>query len=58
MYERVEELSEKRNEKLNRLKLVEDDLKASRKPMQEAVHFLETENTLTHNKNFLYQKAM
>lgn len=58
MFERVEVLSERRSEKLNRLKMVEEELTELREPMQQAVDFLQTENTVIRSKNFLYQKAM
>lgn len=54
----MEVLSERRSEKLNRLKMVEEELTELREPMQQAVNFLKTENTVIRSKNFLYQKSM
>ncbi|XP_030750331.1 structural maintenance of chromosomes protein 4 [Sitophilus oryzae] len=56
--ERVDMLSEKRTEKLNRLRLVENELEQLKEPMEEAVGFLKTENKIVQNKNFLFQKAI
>ncbi|CAH1155594.1 unnamed protein product [Phaedon cochleariae] len=54
--ERVEILAEQRTEKLNRLQLVENELNELKGPMEEAVGFLKTENTVVNNRNFLYQR--
>ncbi|KAJ8956971.1 hypothetical protein NQ318_012135 [Aromia moschata] len=54
--ERVEILAEQRTEKLNRLKLVENELEELKEPMEQAVGFLKTENTIVYSKNFIYQK--
>lgn len=58
LLDRVETLSERRYEKLNRLKLIENELEALKGPMEEAVGFLELENNIVRDKNFLYQKNM
>nr|XP_023017853.1 structural maintenance of chromosomes protein 4 [Leptinotarsa decemlineata]XP_023017854.1 structural maintenance of chromosomes protein 4 [Leptinotarsa decemlineata] len=54
--ERVDYLTEHRTEKLNRLQLVEKELNELKTPMEEAVGFLKTENTVINSKNFLFQK--
>ncbi|XP_060526989.1 structural maintenance of chromosomes protein 4 [Cylas formicarius] len=54
--ERVEILGDRRTEKLNRLKLVENEMEKLRSPMEEAVGFLKIENTVANCKNFLFQK--
>lgn len=58
VHERVDLLSERRTEKLNRLKMVENEMEELREPMEEAVGFLQRENTIVRSKNFLYQKSM
>lgn len=54
----MEILAEQRTEKVNRLRLVEKELNELKGPMEEAVGFLKTENTVVYSKNFLYQKNM
>ncbi|KAJ8970615.1 hypothetical protein NQ314_001150 [Rhamnusium bicolor] len=54
--ENEHESAEQRTEKLNRLRLVEKELNELKAPMEEAVGFLKTENTIVYSKNFLYQK--
>nr|CAI5830512.1 unnamed protein product [Callosobruchus analis] len=54
--DRVDILSERRIEKLNRLKMVEKEVQELTAPMEEAVGFLKVENTVVSNKNFLYQR--
>ncbi|CAH0546726.1 unnamed protein product [Brassicogethes aeneus] len=56
LHERVELLNEQRTEKLNRLRIVEKEVEELRGPMEEAVGFLKTENTISNCKNFIYQK--
>ncbi|KAF7268607.1 hypothetical protein GWI33_018297 [Rhynchophorus ferrugineus] len=56
--ERLDILSEKRSEKLNRLRLVENELEQLKAPMEEAVDFLKTENKIVQSKNLLYQKSI
>lgn len=56
--ERVEILNERRTEKLNRLKLIENDINTLKEPMQAAVEYLKLENDIMLNKNILYQKKM
>jgi len=54
----VEQLNEERNEKLNRVKIVErekDDLEG---PMKEAVVYVKMENEMTKIKNVVCQKYM
>lgn len=58
VHERVEFLAGRRLEKLNRLQLVEKELNELKAPMEEAVGYLKTENTIVTNKNILYQKSM
>jgi structural maintenance of chromosome 4 len=56
--ELVEQLNEERNEKLNRVKIVErekDDLEG---PMKEAVAYVKVENEMTKTKNVVCQKYM
>ncbi|XP_065224960.1 structural maintenance of chromosomes protein 4 isoform X2 [Planococcus citri] len=52
---RIEALNEERQEKLNRLKVVESEREALRGPMEETVNFLKTENRITHLKNKKFQ---
>ena len=54
--ERIENLSVLRTEKLNRLTLIEKKLEELKGPMDEAIMFLKTENTIAMCKNFLYQR--
>ncbi|GJQ67663.1 putative structural maintenance of chromosomes protein [Trypoxylus dichotomus] len=58
LLDRVESLTERRTEKLNRLKLIESDINELKGPMEEAVEYLKLENTITKNKNILYQKKL
>ncbi|XP_017781859.1 PREDICTED: structural maintenance of chromosomes protein 4 [Nicrophorus vespilloides] len=53
---RVESLSEQRVERLNRLKLVETDLKSLEGPKDQAVAYLKLENDIVVKKNLLLQK--
>lgn len=56
--ELVEQLNEERNEKLNRVKIVErekDDLEG---PMKEAVAYVKMENEMTKTKNIVCQRNM
>ncbi|KAG5889944.1 hypothetical protein JTB14_018839 [Gonioctena quinquepunctata] len=53
--ERVDYLADLRTEKLNRLQLVEKELSELKAPMEEAVGFLKTENTVVNSKNFIFQ---
>ncbi|XP_066249114.1 structural maintenance of chromosomes protein 4 [Euwallacea similis] len=55
VFNRVEELTERRIEKLNRLKMVQDEVDELQGPMEEAVGFLKVENTVVRSKNFIYQ---
>lgn len=56
--EKIELLSENRVEKLNRLKIVEKDKTALEEPMQEAIRYLQLENTITkvQHQLFCYQR--
>lgn len=56
--EKVETLAERRTEKLNRVKLVHQELDELRGPKDEAVGFLKTENTVVTCRNYIYQKKM
>ncbi|XP_018323917.1 structural maintenance of chromosomes protein 4 [Agrilus planipennis] len=56
LQEREEMLTEQKCEKLNRVKLVENELKELKKPMEEAVGFLKLENAVTYSKSIIYQK--
>lgn len=58
LLDRVEILSEQRLEKVNRLKLVENEVQELKKPMEEAVGFLKLENSIINSKNCLYQRHM
>ncbi|KAB0799073.1 hypothetical protein PPYR_06953 [Photinus pyralis] len=53
--ERVELLADQRSEKLNRVKLVEKELEELKKPMEDAVEFLELENSIVLSKNIIFQ---
>ncbi|KAK5646128.1 hypothetical protein RI129_004592 [Pyrocoelia pectoralis] len=53
--ERVELLADQRSEKLNRVKLVERELDELKKPMEDAVEFLQLENTIVLSKNIIFQ---
>ncbi|XKL63421.1 hypothetical protein PGB90_005785 [Kerria lacca] len=52
---RIETLNEERQEKLNRLKVVEGERDALKGPMEETVNFLKTENRIAHLKNKKFQ---
>lgn len=52
---RIETLNEERQEKLNRLKVVESERDALKGPMEETVNFLKTENRIAHLKNKKFQ---
>lgn len=56
--QKVEVLAEERSAKLNRVNLVKQELDELKEPMEEAVGFLKTENTVVVCKNFIYQKQM
>ncbi|KAL1502044.1 hypothetical protein ABEB36_007248 [Hypothenemus hampei] len=56
--EKCESLSETILVRLNRLKIVESEMENLREPMEEAIGFLKSENTVVNCKNFLYQKAI
>lgn len=58
LQERVEILNEQRSEKVNRLKLVENEMKELKGPMEDAISFLRSENNLIECKNLLFQKHM
>ncbi|XP_061935021.1 structural maintenance of chromosomes protein 4 [Apis cerana] len=51
---KIELLSEYRMEKLNRLKIVEKERAALEEPMQEAIRYLQLENTITKLQHQLY----
>lgn len=53
--ERVEFLSEERDEKLRRLKVVEKARDELHEPMQEALQYLQLENSVTKLQHTLYQ---
>lgn len=52
--EKVEDLSNCRIEKLNRVRIVEKKKAALEEPMQEAVQYLQVENTITKIQHQLY----
>lgn len=56
--ERVEQLTEQRMEKLNRVRLSQKSLDELRGPMLAAVEHLKMENSVAEIKNILYQKYM
>ncbi|KAL3284056.1 hypothetical protein HHI36_018225 [Cryptolaemus montrouzieri] len=58
LHEKVEVLTDARSEKMNRVKLVQNELEELKGPMEEAVGFLKAENTVVTCKNVLYQKKM
>lgn len=58
LQERVEVLAEQRAEKLNRVKMVETELKELKEPMEQAIEFLKLENSMAVNKNYIYQHNM
>ncbi|KAF9423720.1 hypothetical protein HW555_001046 [Spodoptera exigua] len=53
---KVEEYSDLRKEKLNRVRLVEQEKQALMQPMQEAVDLLNMTNTYTRSRNMVLQK--
>uniref|UniRef100_A0A2H1V4J8 Structural maintenance of chromosomes protein n=1 Tax=Spodoptera frugiperda TaxID=7108 RepID=A0A2H1V4J8_SPOFR len=53
---KVEEYSDLRKEKLNRVRLVEQEKQALLQPMQEAVDLLNMTNTYTRTRNMVLQK--
>jgi structural maintenance of chromosome 4 len=55
---KVEEMNEIRSEKMNRVKVVEKELKSLEEAKNEALKFLETENKITIEKSKLYQTFM
>ena len=55
LFKKVEELNELREEKLNRVKMVEKEKDELEGPKDEAVTYLKKENDLTMQKNTLYQ---
>jgi structural maintenance of chromosome 4 len=54
----VEQLNEERNEKLNRVKIVEREKEDLEGPMKEAVAYVKMENELTKIKNVFCQRQM
>jgi structural maintenance of chromosome 4 len=54
----VEQLSEERNEKLNRVKIVEREKEDLEGPMKEAVAYVKVENEMTKIRNVVCQKYM
>lgn len=56
LQDKVEKLNELRSEKLNRVKVVEKEKVALEGPMQEAIQYLESQNSLARTKSLLYQK--
>lgn len=56
--ERVELLTEQKSDKLNRLKLIEDQIEELKKPMEEAVQFLTLENSISKSNNILIQHKL
>lgn len=55
---RVEEYSEARKEKLNRVRLVEHEKQALEEPMREAVEVMNLTNNILRTRNTLLQKYM
>ncbi|XP_022905361.2 structural maintenance of chromosomes protein 4 [Onthophagus taurus] len=53
--EKHRDLSDKRNDKLNRCKMVETELNRLQAPMEEAVEYLKLENSITSCKNAIIQ---
>lgn len=56
--ERLEIVKEQRNEKMNRMNIIQKELEEITQPMLEAVSFLELENEITTQKNTIYQKKI
>lgn len=54
----MEQLNEERNEKLNRVKIVEREKEDLEGPMKEAVAYVKVENEMTKRKNVVCQKYM
>ena len=54
----MEQLNEERNEKLNRVKIVEREKEDLEGPMKDAVAYVKVENNLTMIKNVFCQKVM
>ena len=54
----VEQLNEERNEKLNRVKIVEREKEDLEGPMKEAVVFVKMENEMTKTRNVVCQRYM
>lgn len=54
----VEQLSEERSEKLNRVKIVEKEKEDLEGPMKEAVAYVKVENEMAKTKNIICQKYM
>jgi len=54
----VEQLNEERNEKLNRVKIVEREKEDLEGPMKEAVTYVKVENEMKKSKNIVCQKYM
>lgn len=52
--QKVELLTERRAEKLNRLRVVESEKEALEEPMQDAVRYLKMENAITKCQHQLY----
>ena len=55
---RVEEYTEMRKEKLNRVRLVEQEKQKLEVPMREAVELMNLTNTALRTRNMLLQKYM
>lgn len=54
----MEQLNEERNEKLNRVKIVEREKEDLEGPMKEAVVFVKMENEMTKTRNVVCQRYM
>ncbi|KAI1287354.1 Structural maintenance of chromosomes protein 4 [Halotydeus destructor] len=53
--QKVDEMNDLRSQKINRVKVVEKEKEALKGPMEEAMKFVETENSLAKKKNLFYQ---
>ncbi|KAG5323636.1 SMC4 protein, partial [Pseudoatta argentina] len=51
---KIEELTERKIEKLHRLRVVQKEKEALEEPMQEAVHYLKTENSIINLQHQIY----
>ena len=54
--DKVELLTERRTEKLHRLRVVEKEKKDLEEPMQDALQYLKLENTITKYQHQLYHR--